>query len=192
MASTKMIDIRRGMVLNMNGTLFYCLDRDLNTPGNWRAILYLKLKNLTTGSITDERVHPDDKVDVVFLDTKDYNYSYKDGDDYVFVDAETFEPVSLNEGMVGDMMKYLRENDPVKITFYDGKALSMELPQTVTLKVVETEPGIKGATAAAQTKPATLETGLVVQVPSFITEGEGIVIQTEDGKYLKRAAKEGK
>ena len=87
MASTKMIDIRRGMVLNMNGTLFYCLDRDLNTPGNWRAILYLKLKNLTTGSITDERVHPDDKVDVVFLDTKDYNYSYKDGDDYVFVDA---------------------------------------------------------------------------------------------------------
>ena len=123
-----MIDIRRGMVLNMNGTLFYCLDRDLNTPGNWRAILYLKLKNLTTGSITDERVHPDDKVDVVYLDTKDYNYSYKDGDDFVFVDAETFEPVNLNAAMVGDMMKYLRENDPCKITFYDGKALSMELP----------------------------------------------------------------
>jgi elongation factor P len=184
MASTKMIDIRRGMVLNMNGTLFYCLDRDLNTPGNF--------KNLTTGSITDERVHPDDKVDVVFLETKDYNYSYKDGEDFVFVDAETFEPVTLNGDMVGDMMKYLRENDPVKITFYDNKALSMELPQTVTLKVVETEPGIKGATAAAQTKPATLETGLVVQVPSFITQGEGIVIQTEDGKYLKRAAKEGK
>jgi elongation factor P len=186
-----MIDIRRGMVLNMNGTLFYCLDRDLNTPGNWRAILYLKLKNLTTGSITDERVHPDDKVDVVFLDTKDYNYSYKDGDDYVFVDAETYEPVTLSADMVGHMMPYLRENDPVKITFYDGKALSMELPQTVTLKVTETEPGIKGATAAAQTKPATLETGLVVQVPSFIAVGEQIVIQTEDGKYLRRA-KEGK
>src|SRR5919107_5973 len=133
MASTKMIDVRRGMVLNMNGTLFYCLDRDLNTPGNWRAILYLKLKNMTTGAITDERVHPGD--------------------------------------MVGDMMKYLRENDDVKITFYDGKALSMELPQTVTLKVVETEPAIKGATAAAQTKAATLETGIVVQVPSFITAG---------------------
>jgi elongation factor P len=191
MASTKMIDIRRGMVLNMNGTLFYCLDRDLNTPGNWRAILYLKLKNLTTGSITDERVHPDDKVDVVYLETKDYSYSYKDGDDYVFVDKETFEPVTLGGDMVGDMMKYLRENDDVKITFYDGKALSMELPQTVTLKVVETEPGIKGATAAAQTKPAKLETGLVVQVPSFIAEGELIVVQTEDGKYLKRA-KEGK
>lgn len=192
MASTKMIDIRRGMVLNMEGQLLYCLDRDLNTPGNWRAILYLKLKNLKTGSIVDERVHPDDKVDVVFLDTKDFTYSYKDGDDFVFVDAETYEPVTLGGDMVGDMMKYLRENDPCKITFYDNKALSMELPQTVTLKVVETEPGIKGATAAAQTKAATLETGLVIQVPSFIAQGEQVVIQTEDGKYLKRAAKEGK
>ena len=191
MASTKMIDIRRGMVLNMNNTLFYCLDRDLNTPGNWRAILYLKLKNMTTGSITQERVHPDDKVDVVYLDTKDYSYSYKDGDDYVFVDKESFEPITLNGDMVGDMMKYLRENDDVKITFHDGKALSMELPQTVTLKVIETEPGIKGATAAAQTKAATLETGLIIQVPSFITQGELVEIQTEDGKYLKRA-KDGK
>jgi elongation factor P len=182
-----MIDIRRGMVLNMNGQLFYCLDRDLNTPGNWRAILYLKLKNLKTGSITDERVHPDDKVDVVYLDTRDFQYSYKDGDDYVFMDSETFEQVTLSGDMVGDMMPYLRENDPVKITFYDGKALSMELPQTVSLKVVETEPAIKGATAAAQTKPATHETGLKVQVPSFITEGESIVVQTEDGKYLRRA-----
>jgi len=187
LAATKMIDIRGGNVLNMNGTLFYCLGRDLNTPGNWRAILYLKLKNLTTGSITDERVHPDDKVEVVYLDTKDHTYSYKDGDDFVFVDAETYEPVTLSGSMVGEMMPYLRENDPVKITFYDGKALSMELPQTVTLKVVETEPGIKGATAAAQTKAATLETGIVVQVPSFIAEGELLVIQTEDGKYLKRS-----
>jgi elongation factor P len=187
----KMIDIRRGMVLNMNGQLYYCLDRDLNTPGNWRAILYLKLKNLKTGAITDERVHPDDKVDVVFLETKDFTYSYKDGNDYVFLDAETYEPVTLSGEMVGHMMQYLRENDPCKITFYDGKALSMELPQTVTLKVVETEPGIKGATAAAQTKPAVLETGLKVQVPSFIEQGEMIVVQTEDGKYLRRA-KEGK
>jgi elongation factor P len=185
-AATKLIDVRRGMVLNMDGQLFYCLDRDLNTPGNWRAILYLKLKNLKTGSITDTRVQPDDKVDVVYLDTRDHTYSYKDGDEFIFMDSETFEQVSLNASMVGDMMKYLRENDTVKITFYDGNALSMELPQTVTLKVIETEPGIKGATAAAQTKAATLETGLVVQVPSFIAEGEMLVIQTEDGKYLKR------
>lgn len=189
MASVKMIDVRRGMVLNMNGQLMYCLDRDLNTPGNWRAILYLKLKNLKTGAITDERVHPDDKVDVVFLETKDFIYSYKDGNDYVFMDKETYEPVTLSGDMVGDMMIFLRENDDVKITFYDGKPLSMELPQTVTLKVIETEPTIKGATAAAQTKPAKLETGLVVQVPSFITAGESIVIDTTDGKgkYLRRA-----
>src|SRR5205823_12485555 len=95
MASTKMIDIRRGMVLNMNGQLMYCLDRDLNTPGNWRAILYLKLKHLTTGSITDERVHPDDKVDVVYLGLKDYQYSSKDGDDYAFTHAEPVEQVAM-------------------------------------------------------------------------------------------------
>jgi elongation factor P len=182
-----MIDIRKGMVLNMNGQLWYCLDRDLNTPGNWRAILYLKLKNLNTGSITDERVHPDDKVDVVFLDTRDFTYSYKDGNDYVFMDAETFEQVTLGADMVKGKMEFLRENDPIKITFYDGKALGVDLPQNVTLKVVETEPGIKGATAAAQTKPATLETGLVVQVPSFIAQGELIVIDTEEKKYLRRA-----
>lgn len=187
MASIKMIDVRRGMVLNMNSQLWYCLDRDLNTPGNWRAILYLKLKNLKTGSITDERVHPDDKVDIVYLDTRDFQYSYKDGNDFVFMDSETFEQVTLGGDMVGDKILFLRENDPCKITFYDGKALDMELPQTVTLKVIETEPGIKGATAAAQTKPATLETGHKIQVPSFIAEGELVVVQTEDGKYLRRA-----
>ena len=188
-ASTKMIDVRRGNVLDMNGQLWYCLERDLNTPGNWRAILYLKLKNLKTGSITQERVHPDDKVDVVFLDTRDFTYSYKDGDDYVFMDAETFEQVTLNGEMVADSMVFLRENDTVKITFYDDKALGMEVPQNVTLTVVETEPGIKGATAAAQTKPATLDTGLIVQVPSFIAQGEAIVIDTTDGKakYLRRS-----
>ena len=187
MASTKMIDVRRGMVLSMNGHLFYCLERDLNTPGNWRAILYLKLKNLKTGSIVDERVHPDDKVDVVYLETKDYAYSYKDGSDYVFMDSETFEQVTLSADMAEDKMPYLRENDTCKITFYDGKALGMELPQTVKMKVVETEPTIKGATAAAQQKRAVLETGLTVQVPSFIVEGELVLIQTEDGKYLGRA-----
>ena len=186
MASTKMIDIRRGMVLNMNGQLWHCLERDLNTPGNWRAILYLKLKNLKTGSITDERVHPDDKVDVVYLETKDFTYSYKDGEDFVFMDSENFEQVTLSGQMVGDKIKYLRENDTVQITSYDNKPLDIALPQTVTLKVIETEPGIKGATASAQYKSATLETGLVVQVPSFITQGESITIQTEDGKYLGR------
>lgn len=187
MAATKLIDVRRGMVLNMDGQLYYCLDRDLNTPGNWRAILYLKLKNLKSGAITDTRVQPDDKVDVVYLDTRDHTYSYKDGDDYVFMDAETFEQVTLSGDMVGHMMKYLRENDTCKITFYDGKALSMDLPQTVTLTVTETEPSIKGATAAAQKKAATLETGLVIQVPSFITAGEQVVVQTSDGQYLGRA-----
>lgn len=187
MASTKLIDVRRGMVLNMDGQLYYCLDRDLNTPGNWRAILYLKLKNLKTGSITQERVHPDHKVDVVYLDTRDHTYSYKDGEDYVFTDTETFEQVTLRGEMVGDMMKYLRENDTCKITFYDGNALSMDLPQNVNLQVIETEPGIKGATAAAQKKAATLDTGLIIQVPSFITKGELVIVDTATGEYIGRA-----
>ena len=187
MASTKMIDVRRGMVLSMNGQLLYCLERDLNTPGNWRAILYLKLKNLKTGSIVDERVHPDDKVDVVYLDTREYAYSYKDGTDYVFMDAETFEQVTLNGDMVGDKIQYLRENDTCKITFHDGKALDMELPQTVTLKVIETEPGLKGATVSNVTKPAKTDTGLIVQVPPFINEGEKIRVSTTEGAYLSRA-----
>jgi elongation factor P len=187
MSATKMIDIRRGMVLEMNNGLYYCLERSLHTPGNWRAILNLRLKNLKSGSITEERVRPDDKVNVVFLETKDYTYSYKDGEDYYFADAETFEMVGLPSSMVGNMTDFVRENDAVKITFYDGKALALELPTSVTLKITETEPTIKGATAAAQTKSATLETGLVVQVPSFLTIGEEIVVQTEDCKYLKRA-----
>ena len=190
MAAIKMIDVRKGMVLNMNGTLMHCLDRDLNTPGNWRAILYLKMKNLTTGSITDERVHPDDKAEVAYLDTKEFEYSYKDGNDYVFMDTESFEQVTLGDDMIGDKIKFLRENDKCKITFYQDKALGLELPQTVALKVIETEPGIKGATAAAQTKPATLETGLVIQVPSFITEGEMVDVQTEGGKYSGRSKSE--
>src|SRR5688500_2231053 len=120
-----MIDVRRGMVLNYNNGLYYCLDRDLNTHGSWRAILNLKLKNLTAWSSTDEPGHPDDKVDIAYLDTKEYQYSYKDGDDYVFMDTETFEQVTLPGQMVGDKILFLRENDSCKITFYDGKALDM-------------------------------------------------------------------
>src|SRR5438132_7618855 len=102
MASTKMIDIRRGMVLNMNGQLWYCLDRDLNTPGNWRAILYLKLKNLKTGSITPVRFKPEDKVEVAYLDKREFQYSYQDGNDYIFMDTETFEQANLPKDLVDE------------------------------------------------------------------------------------------
>jgi elongation factor P len=189
-ADIKNIDIRKGMVfIGEDGQLYQCLDRDLNTPGNWRAILQLKVRNLKTGSITTNRVRPDDKVALAYLDTRKMQYSYREGDSYIFMDAETFDQVPLKAEFVGDKIEYLKENDEVLVTMYEGKPLDFQLPGTVELAVTETEPGIKGATAAAQTKPATLETGLIVQVPSFINKGDVVKIDTEEGKYIGRVTK---
>src|SRR6476620_1367667 len=172
-----------------DGTLLQCLDRDLNTPGNWRAILQLKVRNLKTGSITTNRVRPDDKVALAYLDTRKMQYSYREGDSYIFMDAETFDQVPLKAEFVGDKIEYLKENDEVLVTMYEGNPLDFQLPGTVELAVTETEPGIKGATAAAQTKPATLDTGLIVQVPSFINKGDVVKIDTNERKYIGRVTK---
>src|SRR5262245_1930108 len=170
-----------------DGQLHQCLERDLNTPGNWRAILQLKMKNLKTGSITINRVRPEDKAELAYLEKRPYQYSYKDGVDYIFMDSESFEQITLPEETIGDQMKYLKENDSVVLTMYEGKPIDIELPATVELKVTETDPGIKGATAAAQYKPAVLETGLKVTVPPFIEPGEMIQVDTRTGEYLSRA-----
>jgi len=188
MASIEYVDVRRGMVIIAeDGSLMQCLDRDLNTPGNWRAILQLKLRNLKTGSITLNRVRPQDKVEVAFLDKRPFTYSYKEGTDYIFMDNETFEQMPMPADIIGDQMKYLKENDVVQLTMYEGRPLDVELPATVELKVTETEPALKGATAAAQYKPATMETGLKITVPPFIQAGEILQIDTRTGEYLGRA-----
>jgi elongation factor P len=187
-ASIEYSQVRKGMVIKGDdGQLFYVVDRDLNTPGNWRAILQLKLKNLKTGSITMNRVRPQDKVEQAYLDKREMQYLYKEGADFVFMDNETFDQVTLSGDMVGDQMQYLKENNTAQVTFYEGKALSLELPATVELKVIETEPAVKGATAAAQYKPATLETGLKITVPPFVGIGEMIAVDTRSGEYLSRA-----
>jgi elongation factor P len=189
-ADIKNIDIRKGMVfIGEDGQLYQCLDRDLNTPGNWRAILQLKVRNLKTDAITQNRVRPDDKVKLAYLDTRKMQYSYREGDSYIFMDAETFDQVPLRADFVGDKIEYLKENDEVLVTMYEGKPLDFQLPGTVELAVTDTEPGIKGATAAAQTKPATLETGLIVQVPSFINKGDVVKIDTNERKYIGRVTK---
>jgi len=188
MATIEFVNVRRGMVVKLDdGQLYQCLDRDLNTPGNWRAILQLKLRNLKTGSIALQRVRPQDKVEVAFLDKRDFTYSYKDGADYVFMDSETFEQMTLPDEIIGDQMKYLKENDIVQITIYEGKPMDIEIPPTVNLKVIESEPALKGATAAAQYKPATLETGLKITVPPFINIGEIVQVDTRTGEYLGRS-----
>src|SRR5215468_7665567 len=164
--------------------LYYVVDRDLNTPGNWRAILQLKLKNLKTGSITLNRVRPQDKVEQAYLDKREMEYIYQDGDGYVFMDTETFDQITLDREWIGDQMLYMKEGNKAQIVFYEGKPISLELPATVELKVVDTEPSVKGATAAAQYKPATTETGLKVTVPPFVNIGETVAVDTRSGEYL--------
>src|SRR5260221_12080109 len=172
-ASIEYSQVRKGMVIvGDNGDLCTVVDRDLNTPGNWRAILQLKLKNLNTGSIAIKRVRPQDKVEQAYLDKREVQYLYKDGDSYVFMDTENYDQFPLEDELVGDMMLYLKEAEKAHVIMYDGKALSLELPAMVNLKVTETEPSMKGATAAAQYKPATLETGLKITVPPFIGIGD--------------------
>lgn len=189
-AAIKNIDIRKGMVfVGEDGGLFQCLDRDLNTPGNWRAILQLKIRNLKTGSITQSRVRPDDKVELAYLETREMQYSYREGDSLIFMDTETFDQMPLPAEFIGEQVGFLRENDLVRVVVYEGKPMTIELPAAVELKVIDTEPGIKGATAAAQYKPATVETGVKIDVPSFINIGDVIKIDTESGKYLSRVSK---
>jgi elongation factor P len=187
-ASIEYSQVRKGMVLvGDDGQLYHVVDRDLNTPGNWRAILQLKLKNLKTGSITINRVRPQDKVEQAYLDKREMQYIYQDGDGYVFMDTENFDQITLDREWVGDLMLYIKEGNKAQVVFYDGKPISLELPATVELKVTDTEPSVKGATAAAQYKPATLETGLKITVPPFVGIGEMVAVDTRSGEYLSRA-----
>jgi elongation factor P len=186
-ASIEYSQARKGMVLEEDGQLYQVLDRDLNTPGNWRAQLKLKLKNLKSGVIVEKKVRPQDKVEQAYLDKREMQYIYQDGDGFVFMDTETYDQITLPQDLVGELMLYMKEGNKAQIVFYDGKPLSLDVPATVDLKVVDTEPSVKGATAAAQFKPAVLETGLKITVPPFIGIGEMIQVDTREGKYLSRA-----
>jgi elongation factor P len=186
-ASILFSDVRKGMVIIYKGELCYVVDRELRTPGNLPSKLTLKLKYLKSGNVNNERVHPEDKVEQAYLEKREMEYSYKDSDGYVFLDTETYDPTTLSEEMVGDMLLYIKEGNKVQMTFHEGKALSIELPATVELQVTQTDPSLKGATAAAQYKPATLETGLKITVPPFIEIGDRLLVDTRDNKYLSRA-----
>jgi elongation factor P len=187
MASILNSDVRKGMVIRReDGQLYYVVDRDLRTPGNLPSKLTLKIKNLKTGYVLEQRVHPEGKVEQAFLDKREMQYLYKDADGFVFMDSETYDQVTLSADMVEDLMKYLKENDKVHVVFHEGNALSIEPPATVHLTITETEPSIKGATATAQYKSATLETGLKIMVPPFINQGEMVAVDTRTGEYISR------
>ena len=179
--------MRPGMIIKHNNDLHLVFSVEHRTPGNLRAFIQAKLRNIRTGAMFEHRFRSSDPIDRINVDEVAMEYLYQDGDSYYFMNTESYEQIFLSKDVLGDAVDYLTANLQIKVEFYDGKPVGIELPQTVELTVVETEPGLKSATASSVTKPAKTETGLVVQVPPFINEGEKIRVDTAEGAYLSRA-----
>ncbi|HYB96301.1 MAG TPA: elongation factor P [Vicinamibacterales bacterium] len=179
--------LRKGMIIKVDNKLFRIFDRQHVTPGNLRGFVRVKMRNIQNGSMAEEKFRSEDIVERVSLEQKEMQYLYNDADGYHFMDTTTFDQVQLSSELLGDTVGFLKPEMSVEVEFYGENPIGIEIPQTVDLKVVETTPGIKGATATNQLKPATLETGVVVQVPPFINEGDVIRVNTETGEYQTRA-----
>ncbi len=178
--------MRPGMIIKFKDDLHLMFSVEHRTPGNLRAFIQAKLRNVRTGAMFVERFRSPDPIERVIVDEVKMEFLYNDGDEYYFMD-ENFEQTMLKRDTLGDAVEYLLPNLSINVSFHDGKAVGIELPGVVEMTVVETEPGIKSATASSVTKPAKLETGLVVQVPPFINEGEKIRVDTAEGAYMSRA-----
>jgi len=178
--------MRPGMIIKYKDDLHLVFSVEHRTPGNLRAFIQAKLRNVRTGSMFIERFRSPDPIDRVYVDEVKMEFLYNDGDDYYFMD-EKYEQTMLKRETLGDAVDFLIPNLNISVSFHDGKAVGIELPTVVEMTVMETEPGIKSATASSVTKPAKTETGLVVQVPPFINEGEKIRVDTAEGAYMSRA-----
>ena len=187
MASIQNTRLKKGMLVKMGEDLFRVLELQHVTPGNLRGFVRVKLRNIRSGSLADQKLRSDGSLDRAILDEKEMQYLYEDGTHYYFMDTTTFEQIHIPSEGLGDSVKYLKAEMTIKVEFYGTEPVGIELPPAVDLQVTETAPGIKGATASAQVKPATLETGLVVQVPPFVNPGDLVRINTETGEYLSRA-----
>ena len=181
-------EIRPGMIIIHNGELHRAHSVLHKTPGNLRGFVQAKLLNLKSGAMNEHRFRSEDKVEKASLDTHQMQYLYSDTEGHHFMNQETFDQIRLDDEVVGESMKYLLPETVIEIDFYDGNPVSVELPTTVNLKIVEVEPGMKGATASASYKPAKTETGLVVQVPQFVEAGTVVKIDTRDASYLERVS----
>ncbi|MGH9405393.1 MAG: elongation factor P [Terriglobia bacterium] len=179
-------DLRPGMVIKHNGELFSIFRAEHRTPGNLRAFVQARMRNLRTGAMNDHRFRSEDEVERAIIDETEMQYLYSDGDSFFFMNTENFEQIHLYKDVVGDRAQYMVPDVTLKVEFFEGRPIDVSLPPTVDLRVVETEPGIKGGSATNVGKPAKLETGLIVQVPPFISEGEMIRIDTAAGSYLER------
>ena len=176
-----------GFVLRSSDTFTVVLDTQHRTPGNLRAFVQASIRSLKSGKSSDVRFSSTEKVEVVPMTTQKMEFSYKDGDDFVFSDPETYETVTLPPELVGDARNYLVENAPITMTFVEDKAVSIELPASVVLRVTDAPEGIRGDSANNVQKPVKLETGISIQVPLFIKTGEKVKIDTRTGKYMERA-----
>jgi len=179
--------LRPGMIIQHEGELYAVFSVEHRTPGNKRASMQTRLRNLRSGTISDYRFRAEDQIDRAILDEVEFQFMYGDGDGYHFMNTENYEQIHLGKDVLGDATDYLIPDMNVKIEFHDGRPLGISLPDTVDLKVTDTEPGLQKATASSVMKPATLETGLVVQVPPFINIGEKIKVSTAEAIYVSRA-----
>lgn len=178
--------IKRGMAIKLNNELYRVFSFQHITPGNWRGMVQTKLKSVKSGSIIEHRFRSEDRVEQAFLETHEVEYLYSDGSDYYFMNTESFEQFHLPADLLEDAIPYLIPNVKLQVEFHEGRPIGVDLPPSVEMRVVSTEPALRGATVSNVNKPATLETGLVIQVPPFVNEGELIRVDTSEGKYLER------
>jgi elongation factor P len=181
--------LKKGMCIKHDNDLWRVVEAQHKTPGNLRGMVQARIRNLKTGAISDHRFRSVDVVERAILDESEMEYLYRDGDMYHFMNNETFEQLGLSDEVLGSAVPYLIPNLKLAIEFYEGRPVGIDLPLNVVMKVMETEPGIKGASVSNVGKPAKMETGLIVQVPAFINEGDVIRIDTATGSYVERVNK---
>jgi len=186
MSSIQATRLRKGMLIKMGEDLFRVIDLHHLTPGNKRGMVQARLRNIRSNALSDYKFRSEDDVERATLDEREMQYLYADGSSYHFMDTSNYEQIHIDREVLGDSVNYLVADMSIKVEFYGTEAMGIELPQTVDLRVEDTVPGIKGATASAQVKPARLETGLVVQVPPFVNPGDRIRVNTETGEYQSR------
>ena len=179
-------DFKNGVTVEIDGNIYQILEFQHVKPGKGAAFVRTKLKNIISGGVVEKTFRPTEKFPKAHIDRKDLQYLYRDGDLFNFMDVETYDQIALNEDVVGDSLKFVKENEVVKICSHNGNVFSVEPPLFVELAITETEPGFKGDTAQGATKPATVETGAIVMVPLFVEQGDVLKIDTRSGEYLSR------
>ena len=187
MPSINATRLKKGMLVKIGADLFRVLELQHVTPGNLRGFVRIKFRNIRNGSLSDQKLRSEDTLERAVLDEREMQYLYRDGDSFHFMDTTSFEQLHIDREALGESVDYLIPDALIKVEFYGEEPVGIELPPTVDLTVEETAPGIKGATASNQIKPARLETGLVVNVPPFVNNGDRVRVSTDTGEYLSRA-----